>query len=288
VRRPAALLLLVALLAAGCGSSGGSDDTFAYDADQPLAVQRGTEASGKSRVVVRELSYASGDDRVEAFVVTPGATTGKHPAVVLLHGSGGDRTEQLASAAKLAERGFVALTLTAPSRTKEQPGGLSIEQALQWERDRAVADVVAVRRAFDVLGADEHVDADRMGLVGWSMGARLATIVADVDDRVRATVLMSGGADPVSEFVDTAPEELQDAVRATLTPIDPLAHVAGIDGDLFLQAGRADNVVPEIALRNVIDAAPDGARVTWYDAGHGLDEHAERDRIAWLADRLGA
>ena len=37
------------------------------------------------------------------------------------------------------------------------------------------------------------------------MGGRLASLVAGVDDRVRATVLMSVGAAPVSEYVDAAP-----------------------------------------------------------------------------------
>ena len=66
---------------------------------------------------------------------------------------------------------------------------------MRWQGDTIAADIVAVRRGFDVLDASERVDGDRLGLVGWSMGGRLASIVAGVDDRVRATVLMSVGAD---------------------------------------------------------------------------------------------
>jgi dienelactone hydrolase len=288
VIRAVALLVLVAALVAGCGGSKSDEsDTFAYDEHQPLGVEEGGRAPSSQKVVVREVSYASGKDRVEAFLVSPAGSTGEHPAVVLLHGAGGDRTEQLALAAKLAQRGFVALTLTAPSGTKTRSASLSPDQALRWERDVVVADVVAVRRAFDVLAGEEQVDRDRMGLVGWSAGARLATIVADVDDRVRATVLMSAGAVPVSEYVDEAPAEFRDAVREALTPIDPLSHVRRIRGALFVQAGSADTIVPERALRSVAEAAPEGTRVTWYEAGHALDEQAERDRIAWLSDQLG-
>jgi uncharacterized protein len=281
---------LVAALVGGCsgGSATDASGAFAYDADQPLGLEQRPGGSAGSAVVVRDVSYRSGDDRVEALLVSPRASTGEHPAVVLLHGAGGDRTEQLAAAAKLAERGMIALTLTAPSRTKTRSASLPPEEALRWERDVVVADVVAVRRAFDVLAADDHVDGDRMGLVGWSMGARLATIVADVDDRVRATVLMSAGAVPVSEYVAEAPDDFRDDVREALTPIDPLAHVRGIRGALFVQAGRSDSIVPERALRSVADAAPEGTRVTWYEAGHALDERAERDRIDWLAEQLEA
>jgi dienelactone hydrolase len=288
VTRGVALLAIVAALVAGCGgSTSDAAETFAYDEHQPLALEQGARTPATRRVVVRDISYTSGDDRVEALLVSPRASTGDHPGVVLLHGAGGDRTEELAAATKLAERGMIALTLTAPSRTKSRSAALTPEKALRWERDVVVADVVAVRRAFDVLAADDHVDGDRIGLVGWSMGARLATIVADADDRVRATVLMSAGAVPVSEYVAEAPEEFRDDVREALTPIDPLAHVRGIRGALFVQAGRSDSIVPERALRSVADAAPDGTRVTWYDADHALNERAEHDRIDWLAEQLG-
>jgi uncharacterized protein len=288
VTRGVALLAIVAALVAGCGgSTSDAAETFAYDEHQPLALEQGARTPATRRVVVRDISYTSGDDRVEALLVSPRASTGDHPGVVLLHGAGGDRTEELAAATKLAERGMIALTLTAPSRTKSRSAALTPEKALRWERDVVVADVVAVRRAFDVLAADDHVDGDRIGLVGWSMGARLATIVADADDRVGATVLMSAGAVPVSEYVAEAPEEFRDDVRAALTPIDPLAHVRGIRGALFVQAGRSDSIVPERALRSVADAAPDGTRVTWYDADHALNERAEHDRIDWLAEQLG-
>jgi dienelactone hydrolase len=289
VIRAVALLALVAVLAAGCGGSGADEaDVFSYDDDQPLALEEGAPAPSGRQVAVREITYASGDDRVEGFLVSQERSTGKHPAVVLLHGAGGDRTEQLASAAQLAQRGFVALTLTAPSGTKTRSAALTPEEALQWERDVVVADVVAVRRAFDILQAHEDVDGGQLGLVGWSAGARLATIVADVDDRVRATVLMSAGAVPVSEYVDQAPTEFRDDVREALTPIDPLGRVRGIRGALFVQAGRSDSIVPQRALRSVAEATPKGTRVTWYDTDHALNARAEQDRIDWLVDRLSA
>ena len=149
-----------------------------------------------------------------------------------------------------------------------------------------IGDITAARRAFDLLDGDDRVDADRLGLVGWSMGARLATIVADVEPRDKATVLMSGGAVPVSEYVDAAPDDLQDDVQAVLPAIDPLTHVRTVHGALFVQAARSDSIVPQRALRAVAEAAPEGSRVTWYDADHDLNAAAERDRIRWLVDQL--
>ncbi len=148
--------------------------------------------------------------------------------------------------------------------------------------------MIAARRAFDVLADDDRVDSDRLGLVGWSMGGRLAALVAGVDDRVRATVLMSAGAAPVDAYVEGAPAELQAVVREVLQPIDPLTRIDDAKGAVLIQAGRRDSIVPRAALEAVIAAAPEGTRVEWYPTDHALNDRAESDRLDWLAAELGA
>jgi dienelactone hydrolase len=284
--RGTVLLLVAGALLAGCGAGASTEEPFAYDGDQPLAVEEGERLPASAQVVVRSLGFASGEDTVEGYLIAPRAAHGRRPAVVLLHGAGGDREEQLAQAVALAQRGALALTLTAPSRRKQPPADAAPEDALRWQRDTIVADVVATRRGLDLLAADERVDDTRLGLVGWSMGGRLAAIVAAVDERVRATVLISAGALPVAEYVAAAPDELRDDVEEVLPAIDPLAHVAAVRGALFVQAGRSDAVVPERALRRLAAAAPEGTRVRWYAADHALDERARRERLDWLAREL--
>ena len=56
--------------------------------------------------------------------------------------------------------------------------------------------MVAVRRAVDLLRAGREVDPNRIGLVGWSLGARVGAVTAGVEPRLHAVVLMSGGAMP--------------------------------------------------------------------------------------------
>ena len=278
-------VLAVVVLVAGCGGSG--SDPLADDQGAPLALEHGatTERDG---VRVEEISYGSGDDRVEAYLVSPlGTAVEKLPAVVFLHGSGDDRTEQLDTAVALAKRGSVAMTITAPSRGKTAPAGATGEDLVRWQGGTIAADVVAVRRALDVLSADDRVDDERLGLVGWSMGGRLASIVAGVDDRVRATVLMSVGAAPVEAYVEGAPAELQDVVRAALEPIDPLSHVGEAKGAILVQAGRQDSIVPAAALEAVIEAAPQGTKVEWYPTDHALNDRARSDRLDWISDQLG-
>ena len=287
--RRALLSIPVALLLAGCGggSTGSTtDDPLSYDAGAPLALQQGTR-SERDGVVVQDISYASGADRVEGYLVSPSTSSGKLPAVVFLHGAGGNRDEQLGTAVKLAKRGAVALTITVPSGSKAPPSGATGEELVRWEGTAIVGDLIAARRALDVLADDDRVDPDRLGLVGWSMGGRLAAVVAGVDDRVRATVLMSVGAAPIDAYVQGAPTDVQQVVRQALEPIDPLSHVRDAKGAVLIQAGRRDSIVPRAALDAVIAAAPKGMTVEWYPTDHALDDRAENDRIAWLVDELG-
>ena len=289
MRRAFFLSLAAALLLAGCGGGGGgspADDPLSYDAGQPLALRQGTR-SERDGVVVQAISYASGADRVEGYLVVPREATGRLPAVVFLHGAGGNRDEQLPTAVELARRGAIALTITAPSGAKTPPAGATGEELVRRQGGTIADDVIAARRAFDVLADDDRVDADRLGLVGWSMGGRLAALVAGVDDRVRATVLMSAGAAPVDAYVQGAPAELQAVVREVLGPIDPLTRIDDARGAVLIQAGRRDSIVPRAALEAVIAAAPKGTKVEWYPTDHALNDQAQTDRIDWLSGQLG-
>ncbi len=278
-------LFLLVLVVSGCSGGTTADGPLDYDESQPLELRQETETRDGD-LVVRDVSYASGSDRVAAYVVYPMTDADTLPGVVLLHGSGGDREQLLASAKLLAQQGSFALTISAPSQQTTQPAGLSPADAIRWQRDETIADIVAARRAFDLLAADERVDDERLGIVGFSLGARQAILVAEVDERVRATVLISAGASPVSEYVAAAPAELRDDVQDVLPAIDPLSYVGDIEGALLIQAGRADSVVPRDALENVVDAAPANTQVAWYEADHGLDARAERDRVDWLVGEL--
>jgi uncharacterized protein len=137
-----------------------------------------------------------------------------------------------------------------------------------------------------VLAARPDVDPERLGFVGYSAGARTGAVLAGVEPRLDALVLMSAGASPVEEYVEAAPTALKDDVESVLGDIDPLRFVA-VDGDriLLLQNGEQDDVVPREALDAVADAAS-GAEVRWYEAGHGLNDDAFTEHLAWLTDEL--
>jgi dienelactone hydrolase len=288
IRRLAIVPLLLSAFLVGCGGAEQAPDArtsvFAYDGSAPLRIEDAGRVNPGYPIAVRDVSFAAPGGRVSAFLAVPPGD-GRKPAVVYVHGQGGDRSELLVPATWLAARGAVALALTAPSvvADRTQTGGLD---GLRRDRDLAVADVVAVRRALDLLAARPDVDADRLGFVGYSAGARTGAVLAGVEPRLDALVLMSAGASPVADYVDAAPTALEDDVEALLGEIDPLRYVA-LRGDrvVLLQNGRRDEVVPRDALEEVVDATS-GAEVRWYDAGHALNDAAYREHLAWLTREL--
>ena len=285
-RRPAILVLLLGVLA-GCGGGDGeetSSSVFAYDGTAPARLQDSGRVNQDYPIAVHDVSFAVPGGRAQAFLAVPPGEEPK-PAVVYLHGQGGDRSALLVPATWLAARGAVTLALSAPSSSAQRTEATGVA-GLREERDLAVADVVAVRRALDALAARADVDADRLGFVGYSAGARTGAVLAGVEPRLDALVLMSAGASPVAEYVAAAPAELKDDVETVLGEIDPLRYAA-LAGDraVLLQIGRSDEVVPAEALEAMVESMSD-AEVRRYDAGHSLNDAAYREHLEWLAGEL--
>ncbi len=280
-------VLLLAAVATSCGGGTTVDEgPFRYDATSPPAVTDRGVVDDDYPIAVHDVSYASGGDTVEAFVSVPPGT-GRRPGVVYVHGAGSTRDSMIGPALWLAARGAVTMAITAPSSTAGSPALTSALDRLRWQRELEIRDVVAVRRAIDLLAARDDVDPGRLGYVGWSAGARAGAILAGVEERLHSLVLISGGSATVSEFVQAAPADLRPQVEETMSSIDPLRYVARArPGSLLLQDGRRDSVIPRKALQALIDAAPDGSEVRWYDAEHALGPVAYRDHMRWLAGRL--
>jgi dienelactone hydrolase len=277
------LAALVCALAAGCGGS----DEVAPEAPAPVLEDRGRVSDPSAPLAVRDVAFASRGGRVEGFLVVPPGR-GRVPGAVYVHGAGGERSQLLVQAGWLAARGAVALAITAPSSVEATPPGLDGLGALEWQRELAERDVAAVRRAVDALASRPEVDAGRIGFVGWSAGARTGALVAAVEPRIDAFVLMSGGAEPLSAYAREGPAELRAYVERVLGAVDPLRSIdRARPGTLLLQNGRRDEVVPPRALRALAKAAaPALPDVRWYPAGHELDDAAYRDQLAWLQRRL--
>lgn len=135
-----------------------------------------------------QLSFDSGSRSIALDAFLPESNGYRYPAVIGLHGSAGGYATMSDPAAMLAARGFAVYVLHYFDRTGTT----------------GVADKQTAIRNFPVWGktlwdAISHVarqpqvDAERIGLLGFSLGAYLALSVASVDTRVKAVVDFFGG-----------------------------------------------------------------------------------------------
>jgi dienelactone hydrolase len=284
------LVSATALLASACGGSNDEPSSastpFDYDASAPLAYKDKGVINHDYPLKVHDVSYTSGGKKVEGLLVVPPGK-GPFPAVLYLHGSGGDKTQLIGPAAWMAARGVVSMTITMPEDLI--PADATPTGRLVAERKSAVATVVAARRAVDALQALPQVDDDRIGLVGWSAGARVGAILAGVDRRIEAFDLFSGGAPPVEDYAANVPESLRPAVRRELGAVDPLRWIAQArQSTVLLQDGRKDEVVPRSALDDLAKAAGKAAEVRWYAGqGHTPGRKALGEQLVWMAKKLG-
>jgi dienelactone hydrolase len=221
-------------------------DPYAY-APRPLAVHDDGAVMASKAVSVHTLSFAGANgSRIGAVLVVPRAT-GRHAAVLFLHGSGGSRQSLLVPAAELANRGAVTMTIS-------QPNDAATFRPL----------VVNARRALDLLSARADVDPKRLGVVGYSLGAQTAAILAGDEPRLKAVGIVAGRGSRV-----------------------PLYWIARTHAQLYFQAGTLDQVVPQQQLVRLIRAAPGHPRVSWYPLDHGMSVESFDDQVAWQARVLG-
>jgi dienelactone hydrolase len=268
-----AVFVMVFLAVAGPGVSSAANatgglprPTFSYDDTASLGLNdRGPIESDVGPVSVHDVSFRSQGLVVTGYLVLPRAP-GRHPAVVLVHGAGGTRNDLLGRARELALRNIVALTITEPSSSTASAPATVPERYTSRAREAQIRDVIAVRRAVDVLRSLPAVAPTRIGYLGMSAGGRTGMFIAAAERRIRALVLLCA---PAEGSID-------------LLPFLKLAR----PGSILLQIGRHDTIVPRASLLSAVRAAPTGTTVRWYEAGHGLNNAAHRDAFAWLVRKL--
>ncbi len=141
-------------------------------------------------------------DRNEAYAViaTP-KTPGKHPGILVLHGSGGNAEEEKAMA--WAQRGYVAVAPDMPGLYRPLThGDLPMSKGyadgrytMQPDTTKSVIfdGMLAAMKALDLLRAQPDVDTANIGVVGVSWGGTMTTMVCGLaGDKVKAGFAIYG------------------------------------------------------------------------------------------------
>ena len=272
---------------------------FDYDRQAPLDLkENGVEDQGG--VKVHDISYASPKGgQVSAYLVVP-AGKGPFAGLVFMHPDYGARTAFLAEAVLMAETGAVSLLIDAPFRRPEPSRRNFDITKPENNRDLLIQTVIDLRRGVDLLTSRSDVDAKRIGYIGHSYGGALGGVLASVEKRIKAYVLIAGdpswttslrtGTDPNDEQARKllTKEQLDKYVLIT-SPLDAIHYINhAAPSALFFQFSRYDVEIPEQAGLQYAQAASAPKLVKWYDVGHEVDSvEALLDRAAWLRKEIG-
>ena len=248
---------------------------------KPLEVK--AEAKSDPTFFVERLTFTDAKgETVSGLFVRPKAE-GVYPVALNLHGLGSNKeetTDFLGHA--LAEQGISTLALDAPlhgeRKPKDQttpPGGPAFA--------RVVHDgVLDYRQIIGYLKTRKDVDSARLGLLGYSMGAMMGSILSGVDDRITATALCVGG-DPIRPNVLTVPEGFRELVES-ISPSNYVGHIS--PRPVFLINGKEDQSVKEPAAKALQDAAREPKTILWVTSGHILPVEERKKAVDWLAQQL--
>jgi esterase/lipase len=163
---------------------------------------------------------------------------------------------------------------------------------LQW--------ILDVRRAADLLQERFALSAERLGYVGHSFGASFGGVIADVERRVRASVLMAVAA-CATEIMRTSehplivqereqtPPDVREAMLFAEAPYDACHYIGhAAPAALLFQFARHDEFVPVQKAERYFALASEPKRIAWFeDCGHELSVQARVDRALFLCEQLG-
>jgi len=268
-----------------------------YDHQAPLDIKE-TSVEKWGKISVHDLSYASPKGgRVPAYLVVP---DGKGPFAAILWGhwywansSMRNRSEFLDEAIVLAHSGVVSLLPDGPiARLGHVENNASLNEDEVADLIQAIVDM---RRGADLLLAREDVDPARLAYVGHSYNASVGGFLSGMDKRVKCFVLMAGG---LSDALDLQTDELKqyrqkvgpekfDAFVAKSSWLDPGLFIShATPAVVYLQYGGQEKFLTPERARKYAALVSDPKQLKIYDAPHGLNAEARRDRVNFLCEQL--
>lgn len=250
---------------------------YEYDRELPLDVQ----VLNTQKYDGRELPYATdkvhfqsieGEMVVGYFAYPPESDEKPCPAVVLLHGHNGFRGSRDRWTSGfldvLAREGYCTLAIDQLGFGERL---LSMEQ-LQ-ERAVSLQHVTDVRRAIDYLCTRAEVDTARIGIVGESMGGLNGCLVAGLEERLKAAVLVVAGAWE-AKFAPDDPR---------LRHKHPLNFAPRIAVPTLMVNATKDEYTEREEAEELHDALRVSKRLAWHKSEHSIPvEEQKKDVLKWL------
>jgi len=159
----------------------------------------------------------------------------------------------------LTKHGFAVL------RFERSRDLLRAEKGLEYVKGAMRTTIIDIEKGIDWLISQPEIDPQRIGIMGTSFGAVLASIVTGIDPRIKAAVFFLGGGDVgllfsrskermlvrfrqrIMEDYDLSLEEFRQAFSAKMAEVDPLTYAPRLDPAKILMINALWDrvVVPE-------------------------------------------
>jgi dienelactone hydrolase len=215
-----------------------------------------------------------------------GATTsGRHPAVVMLHHAEGATQLEDFIARKFAGDGLPTLLVQFPYYGKRRPADKSQADFLRTANLDTMLTILRqgildAHRAKDWLRSRPEVDAKRVSVLGISLGAIGAATIAGVDADFHRVGLLLGGGDIASilssdlpglqrtrqQYLSKAPSI--DELRNKLRSVEPLTFAHRVPrGSVLMVNARLDDHIP-VACTEKLWKALGEPPIQWHDTTH--------------------
>lgn len=261
------------------------DDPRTVRALRAAGVQAFSQAISRLWLNTRKLAIPWRTRALPAYLAKPPGNYESVPVVVLLNGATTTKEELLLWSEPLLERGMAVLAIDWPG-TGEAADGTPLSSHCDDITDGLWA----------VLENEPGIDADRMALLGVSLGGAIALRATILDRRVRACVVVTAPYDPpvwshrLNPIVARQLMSLagQAAAAETLLRDFTVADVIHrLRSPLLVVGGAKDLVIPPDESLALAAAGGDLATLVWYpEGGHGLYDVVD-DWMAVTGDWLG-
>lgn len=274
-----------------------------YSGQYTLALRHDLKHSG---VAVYDLTFPSPvtsnvaeNNTVYAEYFVP-KTQAKCPAVVVLDIMQGNQLVARGEAMWLAQNGVAAMVVLLPHYNQRRaPGSRTrlVSPDLVRTLDGIRQAVLDCRCACAWLAARPEVDADRLGMVGTSLGSFLTALTSANEPRIKNVCMVLGGgglvdayyehpkAKPVTEWIDRFGGK--KLVKNLIAPVDPITYAPQLKGkNLLMIAAKGDEIVPPRAAVQLWEATGK-QRIVWLDAGHITAAFYTMTVLCELRDHVG-
>lgn len=241
-------LLLVVLLAAGCGSAEPPDaaaDSASYademaeqHADDRPESSGATLAEPAGEVVAEEVVYGRVDDReVTGYLARPEGGSGE-PGVVVIHEWWGLNDNIRSMTRRLAGRGYAALAVDLyGGRVAEEPSGAQELMASVMEDREGVRENLRAAHAY----LDREVGAERVAAIGWCFGGMWS---------LRTALLLPSDLDAAVVYYGPP---VTDPIRLGTLELPILGHFGAEDGSIPADTVRRfASVLDSLQIPNAI------------------------------------